>query len=150
MSTPSLIVAATQEDFADIRRLLGEAGLPVEDLRREHLRQFLVARVENRLTGVIGLEAYNAIGLLRSLVVAPESRKHGLGQQLVRELEAKARDIGVRELWLLTIDADLFFRRLGYLVSDRSEAPAAVAATHEFAGLCPDDAVLMRKSLSVG
>lgn len=146
----SQIAAATPEDFADISRLLAEAGLPVEDLSREHLQQFLVARVENRLTGVIGLEAYNAIGLLRSLVVAPGSRRHGLGQQLVRELEAKACDTGVRELWLLTIDADMFFRRLGYLVSERSEAPAAVAATREFAGLCPDDAVLMRKSLSVG
>ena len=150
MSMPSQIVAATPEDFADVCRLLGDAGLPVEDLRREHLRRFLVARAENRLTGLIGLEVYNAIGLLRSLVVAPGSRRHGLGQQLVHELEAKARDLGVRELWLLTIDADLFFRRLGYLISDRSEAPAAVAATREFAGLCPDDAVLMHKSLSVG
>ncbi len=127
-------------------RLLSDAGLPLDDLAVDHLA--FVAEEDGELHGLIGLERFGEVGLLRSLVVASHSRGRGLGRKLVSALEAHARDCGVAELWLLTIDADAFFERLGYGVRRRDAAPDAIRATAEFSVLCPADAVLMSKSTS--
>ena len=71
----------------------------------------------------------------------------GLGAKLVAELEGKARRNELRELWLLTIDADTFFARHGYTAMEREHAPAEIQSTAEFSMLCPGDAVLMCKRL---
>jgi amino-acid N-acetyltransferase len=62
-------------------------------------------------------------------------------------VEEFAAASGATEIWLLTIDADVWFGRLGYAVRDRQDAPEAIRGTQEFSGLCPGDAVLMSKSL---
>lgn len=132
-------------DLGAARTALSDAGLPIEDLSARHLA--FVAEANDRMVGVIGLESFGVIGLLRSLVVLPEARADGAGGLLVAALEELAREQGVEALWLLTIDADGFFERLGYRVMDRGVAPAAIQSTTEFSGLCPGDAVLMSKVL---
>jgi amino-acid N-acetyltransferase len=99
------------------------------------------------MQGVIGLESFENLGLLRSLVVSRAARGSGIGAALVAALEAVCRELGVRELWLLTIDADAFFAKLGYVTRSRDAAPEAIRNTAEFSGLCPGDAVLMSKEL---
>lgn len=126
-------------------RLLAEAGLPTDDVTVERLA--LVAEQGERMMGLIGLEPFGSLGLLRSLVVDTECRANGLGRQLVAALEELAHQRGIAELWLLTIDADAFFDRLGYVREARAAAPSVIAATEEFSNLCPGDAVLMRKTL---
>ena len=111
------------------------------------MADFLVASSGGTLVGTIGVEAFSHFGLLRSLVVDPESRAAGLGRLLVTELEARARQSGLTELWLLTIDADRYFMALDYTARERSEAPPAIRDTAEFSRLCPGTAILMRKSL---
>ncbi len=128
------------------KRLLLDAGLPVEDLTVDHLA--FVAIDGEEITGAIGVERYGRVGLLRSLVVAGHARQARLGQALVSSLETDLRQEGIQELWLLTIDADGYFARLGYETCDRSDAPEAIRMTREFSGLCPGDAVLMKKSLA--
>ena len=59
-----------------------------------------------------------------------------------------AVDSNMAELWLLTIDADAWFARLGYEAQQRELAPAEIRETDEFSKLCPGDAVLMRKILA--
>lgn len=49
-------------------RLLSDAGLPVDDLTADRLA--LVAEEDGELHGLIGLEHFGDVGLLRSLVVA--------------------------------------------------------------------------------
>ena len=136
---------ATSKDLPQAKTMLSAAGLPVTDLAAEHLA--FAAVDGERITGLIGFEPYGPIGLLRSLVIAEDARDKGLGRKLVASLEAAARDDGVDELWLLTIDADAYFAHLGYEVRERSDAPETIRGTAEFAGLCPDDATLMRKLL---
>lgn len=136
---------ARRGDLDAARTALDGAGLPVSDLSVAHLA--FVAEAGDRFVGVIGLESFGVIGLLRSLVVLAEARSEGVGRLLVAALEALARDQGVEALWLLTIDADSYFTRLGYRVMDRSTAPTAIQDTAEFSGLCPGDAVLMSKDL---
>ena len=102
-----------------------------------------------RLAPVAPLAGMLAVaGLLRSLLVAAPCRGAGLGRRLVAALEASASERKVRELWLLTIDAEHFFARLAYNATARAAAPAAIQASAEFASLCPASAVLMRKSLA--
>jgi len=141
------IRGATAADFPALRRLLQAAGLPVEDLTADTMRTFLVAAIGDRIAGLIGLEQYVKVGLLRSLVVSPAFRNAGLGRLLVAALESLAAGLGVRELWLLTIDAERYFATLGYTVQERAMAPTSIRRTREFAGLCPGDAVLMRKKI---
>ena len=111
------------------------------------MQNFLVALADESPVGMIGIEKFGDVGLLRSLVVDPSARSGGIGARLVAALESMAAERGIAELWLLTIDADAYFSRLGYSVTDRSRAPDVIRRTHEFSSLCPGDATLMRKSL---
>ena len=134
-------------DFVAVRSLLRDARLPVEDLGENRMADFFVVWRGDSLDGAIGVEVFAQVGLLRSLVVHPESRAAGLGRLLVAALEAHARRRGLTELWLLTIDAERYFRALGYTAKERSEAPPAIRDTAEFSRLCPGTAVLMQKTL---
>lgn len=142
---------ACRRDWRNVQRLLGEAGLPVADLGPDRLEDFLVAeRTGTRQTetlGIIGLQRFNRVGLLRSLVVDQNERKSGLGRRLVTAVEANASCKGVKDLWLLTIDAERYFEGLGYKMMSRNAAPDSIRSTEEFSGLCPDGAYLMHKIL---
>jgi len=134
-------------DFAIVEGRLRDAALPVEDLTPDHMNDFLVAVVDARLAGMIGLEQFDKLGLLRSLVIDPAARRSGIGRQLVAALEAHALARGVTELWLLTIDAETYFLKLGYEIMERDLAPNVIRETDEFSSLCPGDAIVMKKSL---
>jgi len=137
---------ATATDLGASIELLELAGLPSTDLSPDKLA--LVAEKDDIYQGVIGIEVFGRIALLRSLVVSPLARGAGIGPALVTALETNCLADGIVELWLLTIDADSFFAKMGYTTRDRAEAPAAIRRTAEFSGLCPGDAVLMSKNLS--
>lgn len=141
------IRVARAADLAAATSLLREAGLPVEDFSEDLIGNFLVASTGPSVVGCIGLEPLSNVGLLRSLAVDPDFRDGGVGRMLVGALEAHASRRGINELWLLTIDADGFFSRLGYRVQERDKAPAAIRRTAEFSLLCPDDAILMKKTI---
>lgn len=139
----TLIRQARAADERAIRSLLKKAGLPFEDI--EVGRQaFLVATAGGR---VVGMEAYGEHGLLRSLAVKEELKGNGLGSELTEEMVDKARSLGVRELYLLTMTAEPFFARHGFEKIERAKAPAALQGTTEFASLCPVSSVCMRKRL---
>ena len=138
---------ASGADTRAIRELLRAAQLPVEDLDRASV-QFWVAGEGSSIIGGIGLERSGAAGLLRSLVVSPSARKHGVGHALVKTLERDAREAGVEELVLLTKTAEAFFQRSGYRIVDRASAPEGIRALEEFRSLCPASAVCMAKRLA--
>lgn len=145
MSRGIKIRPAMASDLPAAIALLRDASLPTEDLTIEHLA--LVAEGEAEMLGVIGLEKFGDVGLLRSLVVSPLARGEGVGRQLTAALELSVRENGIVELWLLTIDADTFFSNMGYRVRSRDAAPDAIRGSKEFSTLCPGDAVLMSKEL---
>ena len=147
MSAALKITQGSESDLATLKSWLAVAGLPLEDLTAAHMRNFLIAVASDTAVGMIGLEQFNDVGLLRSLVVEPSVRRRGAGRALVAALETQATSAGVRELWLLTIDADDYFARLGFEIMDRDAAPATIQMTDEFSNLCPGDATLMRKNL---
>lgn len=143
------IGSAEASDLAAIRALLTQANLPSIDLDAEHLAHFRIARATNsdELAGIVGLEPYPPVGLLRSLAVVPEQHGAGIGTALVDAIETAARGQGIVELVLLTTTAGRFFARRGYSVIARDAAPAALQSTREFAALCPASSVCMRKNI---
>jgi amino-acid N-acetyltransferase len=136
-----------ESDREGILRLLEEANLPTHDLTTEKLKNFLVARDEGTLIGTIGIESYNEVGLLRSLVVHPLHRGKGWGKELTEGIEDYSKRAGVKTLFLLTMTAADFFPRLGYHVTKRSNVPMSIAESYEFKSACPVSAVCLSKNL---
>jgi len=142
-----VVRSARAADWNDVSKLLGDAGLPTDDLGPELLEHFLIAELGDEIVGLVGLETYDSKGLLRSLVITSRSRSTGLGKKLVSALEAAAQAAGIKDLWLLTIDAEGYFATLGYIIVARDAVPEAIRLSDEFAELCPDSAHLMMKDL---
>lgn len=131
----------------DVLRLqLEVAGLPTDDLD-ELGRLFFRLSDDEGLIGYIGLEGEGPDRLLRSLVVMRGRRGQGHGRDLVRRLEAVC-DGAVARLHLLTTGAAPFFRSLGYLDTDRGQAPPAIASTAQFSSLCPSSATYLVRDLA--
>ncbi len=132
---------------AEVEALLMSEGLPISDLRNECQLQLFGIRTNEGVVGVVGIELHGAAGLLRSLAVRNDYRKAGYGLALVAKAEDRAREEGVEALYLLTTTANEFFVKRGYVVTSRSLAPASIARTTQFAGLCPSSATFMCKEL---
>jgi amino-acid N-acetyltransferase len=134
-------------DLPTIAALLQIAGLPTADLSSSGDFQTWVLEAHGEFVAAIGLERFGDEALLRSLVVAPEQRKRGLGQKLVSRLERDARAQGITQLILLTETAEDFFLARGYVVTDRRRVSDRVKQSAEFRSLCPVSAVCMSKAL---
>lgn len=89
--------------------LLAAVGLPSSDLTEPQLAHFLFSGPRDAPTGLVGLELYDGVALLRSLAVAPDARRSGLGSALLEQAEGYAYAHGVRSLYLLTTTAQRFF-----------------------------------------
>ena len=130
-----------------VKSLLASANLPSSDLTESHRPDFYYAGDADAPTGLVGLEIFGEVALLRSLVVGEAQRGQGLGARLLRHAEAQARAQGVRRMFLLTTTAAPFFARHGYSHAAREAAPPAIRATSEFTGLCPATATFMTRTL---
>jgi amino-acid N-acetyltransferase len=130
-----------------VKQLLSESGLPIEDITAQHLHHFFGCGSGLELEGLVGLELYGEVALLRSLAVASSRRGSGVGSGLVAHAERHARDQGVQSLYLLTTTAEQFFLRRGYSRIPRDEAPSAIKGTKEFSGICPASSTFMVKQL---
>lgn len=134
---------------AEVEALLQSAGLPVSDLKGKDTFELFGLRADGNLVGVVGVERYGEVALLRSLAVDAAHRASGYGQALVHHAERWAAQQGVTACYLLTTTAADFFARLGYEVTSRAEAPAAIAATSQFSGLCPASSTFMRRPIGL-
>jgi amino-acid N-acetyltransferase len=143
--SPTVIDGARRGDLSSIRWLLEMQYLPSADITEEALAHFLVCRDPVGVMGVVGLEVFGEVALLRSLVASKERQGVGLGRRLVSAAEERETELKVREIYLLTTTAAEFFEHLGYRQVDRAIAPAAISSTKEFSSLCPSTAVFMVK-----
>lgn len=136
---------ARRADLGGIQRLLTRKSLPSADITEESLDHFLVYRDEIGIAGVVGLEPYEDVALLRSLVVADGYAGRGVGRRLVTAVEELAQKLCIRRIYLLTTTAEAYFEYLGYRVTSRDTAPILVRQCSQFKSLCPSTAVLMVK-----
>ena len=148
MRPDTQLEAAQPDDLAAIRELLDSAQLPHSDLDAGSLKTFICAREKGRLVGVAGLEVFGSIAMARSLAVAPASRGRRIGSELLDRVEELARDLGVTDLYGLTLTIEDLLIRRGFRKTNRSDAPPQIRRTPEFRGLCPDSAALLVKNIS--
>ena len=130
-------------EWAAFVTALSTAGLPVDDLAATTQRFFVLE--DGAAYG--GFAYRGSVALLRSLVVAPERRRSGIGGAALDDLLGEIRRAGAAEVWLLTMGAADFFARHGFRAVDRRSAPALVKDSAQFSTLCPASAVLMCKTL---
>ena len=120
-------------DADDVATLLTQLGYPCDRpdaaeriaLILDNDRQvLLVARHQGAVCGLVGLDFmyYLPLGTttcrVTALVVTPEAQGHGLGRQLLREAERRARAAGAARIELTSgsqrVDAHAFYKACGY------------------------------------
>jgi amino-acid N-acetyltransferase len=133
---------APPERYAEVAALLDGNGLPSSDLDPARVT-LLVALEGDAIVGAIGLEASGGVGLVRSLVTAPERRGRGLAPALYAHILDEARRRGLGALYVLTSTAEAFFRRRGFTRVERDQVPEPIRATPQFRSLCPASATVL-------
>lgn len=134
----------------ETKNLLVSAQLPATDITPEHLEHFFGAWADTTLVGVVGIEVFDSVALLRSLAVVPSRRGSGLGTALLTRAEQYAMEKGIHSLFLLTTTAESYFKHRGYSSLLREAAPEAIEKTAEFTSLCPASSVFMVKRIQAG
>lgn len=79
----------------------------------------LIIKEDEEIIGFITIVIKAGITYIDSLLVGAKYRHKGVGQQLVRSAEDKAKELGSHKIWLETgIDwpAKSFYEKLGYTV----------------------------------
>jgi amino-acid N-acetyltransferase len=147
-SLQSTIRPAQSADLSAILTLLRCAKLPTDDITSAPDLRLWVLEAKRSVVGVIGMERFGVSALLRSLAIAPDYRRQGLGHKLVATLERDAHATGVEQLVLLTETAKAFFEGIGYEAIDRRNVPDEIKQSAEFRFLCPASAICMTKSVS--
>ena len=96
------------------------------DSIRASIGDWLVVEENNRIIGCGSLlEMGPTLSEVRSLAVAPEYRKHGIGAQIVLALIEEARARGIPTVFALT-RAVPFFEKLGFTVTVKEDFPEKV------------------------
>jgi len=138
--------AANSDDLAAMVALLAAEGLPEAGVA-EGIMHFHVLDDGRRVIATAGIEPCGSSALLRSVVVAPASRRRGLARQLTEHMQQYARERGIASLYLLTMDAEAFFAGLGFTPISRDDAPEEIRQSHQYREQCPDSAILMHKAV---
>jgi arsenate reductase len=132
-----------------LAKALRAAELPTEDLAASDGRFFSFRTLGGTLAGYGGFELHGPDALLRSILVKPEFRGRGIGRNIALLLMSRAFDQGARDAWLLTPSATPFFEKLGFKITPRESAPAAIAQTPQAVSLCPASAPLLTRRIAL-
>jgi amino-acid N-acetyltransferase len=111
--------------------LLAEADLPVP-VEGEPDVEFVVVDEGEGVVACAGWEIHGESALLRSVAVDERVRSRGLGRAVVKEALRRLDGRGIRDLTLVTLDAERFFEPLGFEPIPRESVPPAVRASPEF------------------
>lgn len=127
-----MIRRAAVQDVPELGKIINDCAEYGQMLHRshaylyEHVRDFHLAHLDDRVVGVCGLNIVWAnLAEVYALAVAPEARGRGLGRKLVDACIGEARQLGVRRTFALTYEP-AFFEKLGFGVVDRQQLPLKV------------------------
>lgn len=127
----------------DLLELLRENKLPYEDIRLKDNLFVSYHDEKGEHIGSGGLEFYSNYALLRSIAVDKTFRGRSVGQKIVEDLLARAKEKLIHEVYLLTETARDFFLKRGFADIDRDKVPAPVKMSAEFSSACPVSAAAM-------
>lgn len=126
------IRTATLADAEQISRLVdlgvqeGQLLPRAPEAIRASINDWVVAEDAGRVIGAGSLlHMTSALAEVRSLVIAPEYRKYGLGGKIVQALVEEAKERGIPTVFALT-RAVKFFDRLEFVVTNKENFPEKV------------------------
>ena len=92
----------------------------------ENIRDYFVVRQGERVIACTALHvSWSDLAEIKSLAVAEDSQKQGIGDQLVEGCLSDARELGIPTVFCLTYKP-AFFERYGFLQVDKMEMPRKV------------------------
>jgi len=119
-------------DVKDIQKLLSNFASRGEMLSRslselyESLRDFYLYEEDGRVLGASALHiVWEDLAEVRSVAVAEDAGRRGIGSQVVGACLEEARALGLKRIFCLTYKPD-FFAKFGFQVVDKSELPHKV------------------------
>ena len=120
------------KDVREIQKLLTTFASRGDMLSRslseiyEALRDFFVVEEDGRILGTAALHiVWEDLAEVRSVAVAEESGRKGIGSVVVQACIDEARQLGLKRVFCLTYKPD-FFARFGFRLVDKSELPHKV------------------------
>jgi len=131
----------------EVITLLEDNNLPSSDIKDLNLESFFGMYINNTLEGIVGLEVYKELALLRSLAVST-NKSSGIGSMLLEHIDSFSKSNNINTLYLLTTTADKYFLKKGFIIIDKKEAPKIIQNTTEFNSICPDSSIFMKKELN--
>jgi amino-acid N-acetyltransferase len=127
-----MIRKAQISDVKEIQKLLITFASRGDMLSRslseiyESLRDFYVFEEDETIVGAAALHiVWDDLAEVRSVAVAENVGRKGIGSQLVQACIAEAREIGLKRIFCLTYKPD-FFGKHGFRLVDKSELPHKV------------------------
>jgi amino-acid N-acetyltransferase len=128
----SQVERARIPDVPQIHKLINDYAREGEMLARplselyEGIRDFLVVRDDERVVACAALHvSWSDLAEIRSVAVAGDSKKKGLGARLVEACLKEAEDLGIKTVFCFTYQPD-FFKRHGFVDIDKMELPRKV------------------------
>ncbi len=92
----------------------------------EDLQNFLVAEMDGRTVGCCALQIiWSDLAEIQSLAVNNEMIGRGIGKTLVRAAIEKARRLGIKKVFALTLEPQ-FFEKVGFVRVDKKTLPMKV------------------------
>ncbi len=145
MKTPTI----DEVDRSDpaLAEQLRAAGLPIDDVAEPGRRFFRFGDRCDGLIGFIGWECPDSAALLRSLVVVPTQRGRGWGRTMIGWALLRLAESGANDAYILTTTIEPLAIKLGFRTIRRTQVPASIRASRQFASLCPATAHLLHRSL---
>jgi amino-acid N-acetyltransferase len=119
-------------DVKEIQKLLSHFANRGDMLSRslselyETIRDFYIVEESDQLLGVSALHiVWDDLAEIRSVAVAEDAGRKGVGTEVVNACISEARELGLKRLFCLTYKPD-FFARFGFSVVDKSQLPHKV------------------------
>lgn len=124
---------AKSSDVRTVHRLINSMAAEDQMLPRslndlyENLRDLSVCEDEGAIKGVCALHVlWDDLAEIRSLAIAGDSRKKGLGGLLVKRALKEAKALGIRKVFALTYQPQYFIEKFKFREADKAELPQKI------------------------
>jgi amino-acid N-acetyltransferase len=130
---------ATSNDISEIENVLSRVNLYSNGVSST-IDSCIVAVDNKKIIGTAAIEYCNKYALLKSFAVHPAFQNKGVGEKLFYNILPLCYQHDIETIFLLTLTASEYFKKLNFQSQDRNRVPKDLSKTYEFQTLCPSTA----------